>query len=260
MNISVYQRSIFLGQTTRQLLFILGLLACVTVCTPVAYAQMLPPSAPPLPAPTGQVISVSTVSELQAAVNGLASGQTILIQPGTYRLTQELRFRFGVTNVALRGATNNRDDVVILGSGMGTQGVNIAVKVEDAQDVLLANFSVGQAYWHPIQLKGEMGAERVHIYNVRLFDAGQQFLKSTVDFNNPNGVDGVTVEYLAFRVHQDWSRLRVHTGDRRPHGCRLGDSLQRVPQHHRAECGRRTGSAPRSISGAARATRSSMET
>src|SRR4029450_7181988 len=124
MNLSVYQRSIFLGQTTRQLLFILGLLACVTVCTPLAYAQMLPPSAPPLPAPTGQVISVSTVSELQAAVNGLASGQTILIQPGTYRLTQELRFRFGVTNVALRGATNNRDDVVILGSGMGTKGVN----------------------------------------------------------------------------------------------------------------------------------------
>jgi Right handed beta helix region len=218
MNISVYQRSVFLGQTTRQLLFILALLACVTVCTPVAYAQMLPPSAPPLPAPTGQVISVSTVSELQAAVNGLASGQTILIQPGTYRLTQELRFRFGVTNVALRGATNNRDDVVILGSGMGTKGVNIAVKVEDAQDVLLANFSVGQAYWHPIQLKGEMGAERVHIYNVRLFDAGQQFLKSTVDFNNPNGVDGVTVEYSLFEytkigpAYGYTQGIDVHTG------------------------------------------------
>jgi len=179
---------------------------------------MLPPSAPPLSAPTGQVISVSTVGELQAAVEGLASGQTILIQPGTYRLTHELRIRFGVTKVALRGATNNRNDVVILGSGMATQGVNIAVKVEDAQDVLLANFSVGQTYWHPIQLKGEMGAERVHIYNVRLFDAGQQFLKSTVDFNNPNGVDGVTVEYSLFEftkigpANGYTQGIDVHTG------------------------------------------------
>ena len=166
-------------------------------CT-TASAQMTPPAAPALPAPTGHVVSVSTVSQLQSAVAAIASGTTILMQPGTYRLTQQLRIRYGVTNVALRGATGNRNDVVLLGSGMNTAGVDIAVKVEDAQDVLLANFSVGQTRWHPIQLQGEFGAERVHIYNVRLFDAGQQFLKSTFDANNPDGVDGVTVEYCLF--------------------------------------------------------------
>jgi Right handed beta helix region len=163
-----------------------------------AFCAMTPPAPPPLPTPTGQVVTVATVSQLQAAVAALSSGTTILIQPGTYRLTQQLRIRYGVTNVALRGATNNRNDVVILGSGMNTAGVDIAVKVENAQDVLLANFSVGQTRWHPIQLQGEQGAERVHIYNVRLFDAGQQFLKSTIDVNNPDGVDGVTVEYSLF--------------------------------------------------------------
>ncbi len=159
---------------------------------------MTPPAPPPLPAPTGHVVSVATVSQLQAAVAALGSGTTILIQPGTYRLTQQLRIRYGVTNVALRGATNNRNDVVLLGSGMNTAGVDIAVKVENALDVLLANFSVGQTRFHPIQLQGELGAERVRIYNVRLFDAGQQFLKSTFDPNNPDGVDGVTVEYSLF--------------------------------------------------------------
>ena len=58
-----------------------------------AVAAMTPPAAPPLPAPTGRVVSVATVAQLQAAVAALTSKTTILIQPGTYRLTQQLRIR-----------------------------------------------------------------------------------------------------------------------------------------------------------------------
>ena len=36
----------------------------------------------------------------------------------------------------------------------------------------------------------------MHVANVRLFDAGQQFLKSTVDYGALNGVDDV----LRYRV------------------------------------------------------------
>jgi hypothetical protein len=143
-----------------------------------------------------ELVDVSTVPQLEAAIASLSSGQVIRVAAGRYALTQQLRIRNGVTNVALVGATGNRDDVVIVGSGMNTPGVNIAIKVENAQDVRIADLSVGEAYWHPIQLQGEQGAERVHVSNVRLFDAGQQFLKSTVDFSaNPlNGVDDVVVE------------------------------------------------------------------
>ena len=114
---------------------------------------------------------------------------------GTLCIDAALRIRNGVTNVSLVGATGNRDDVVIVGSGMNTPGVNIAIKVENAQDVRIADLSVGEAFWHPIQLQGEQGAERVRVSNVRLFDAGQQFLKSTVDYAAAlNGVDDVIVE------------------------------------------------------------------
>jgi len=148
-----------------------------------------------LAAPSSRlVVDVTTVPELQAAVAGLKSGVTVRIAPGRYALTQELRIDNGVRNVALVGATGVRDDVVIVGSGMNTPGVNIAIKVENAQDVRIAHLSVGEAFWHPIQLKGESGAERVHIDNVRVFDSGQQFIKGTVDFSNPNGVDDVIVE------------------------------------------------------------------
>ena len=139
------------------------------------------------------IVDVATVAQLQAAFATLTSGTTIRVAPGRYPLTTELVFR-NVTNVALVGATGNRADVVIVGTGMTTPGVNIAVKVENAQDVRIGDLSIGEAYWHPIQLKGEMGAERVTISNVRLFDAGEQFLKSTIDFQAPNGVDDVLVE------------------------------------------------------------------
>ena len=179
----------------RTLLLVAGLFANAV---PASAQLKAPPVAPPLPAPTGRVVSVSSVGGLQSAVDALTSGTTILIQPGTYRLTRTLRVRNGVTGVALRGATGNRADVVVLGGGMNSRGVDIAIKVENAQDVQIANLSVGQVYYHPIQLQGEQGAERVHVYNVRLFDAGEQFLKSTYDPGSPDGVDGVTVEYSVF--------------------------------------------------------------
>ena len=85
----------------------------------------------PAAAPTSSsfVVDVSTVAELQAAVANLTSGVTIRIAPGRYALTGELRIGGGVQQVALVGATGHRDDVVIVGSGMNTPGVNIAIKV-----------------------------------------------------------------------------------------------------------------------------------
>src|SRR5205823_4415399 len=75
-------------------------------------------SPPPLPAPTGSVVHVSTLSQLQAAVSNLASNQTILIDPGTYNLTDTLYLPQGISNVAIRGTTGNSNDVVIRGKGM----------------------------------------------------------------------------------------------------------------------------------------------
>src|ERR1700737_2444228 len=159
-------------------------------------AFTVPPPAPPLPPPSGNVVNVSTVAQLQNAVGALTSNTTIVIASGTYPLTQTLRIRGGVSNVALRGATGNRDDVVLLGSGMRTSGaVDICVTGGDATAIRLPNLSIGNVFYHPVQLKGELGCDRVRLYNLRLFDAGEQFVKGTVDFANPHGVDNGIVEY-----------------------------------------------------------------
>jgi hypothetical protein len=196
-----------------------ALVAAALSIAAAARAFDWPPPAPPLPPPSGDVVSVSTVGQLQGAVANLVSGRTILIQPGTYALTQELRIRNGVTNVALRGATGNRADVVILGTGMATPGVNIGIKCENAQNVLIANLSIGEFYWHPLQLQGEQGCDGVRLYNLRIFDAGEQFVKGTVDFANPDGVDGGIVEYCVIEYtvigpdHGYTQGVDIHHGD-----------------------------------------------
>src|SRR6516225_1064797 len=46
-------------------------------------SPIAPCQAPPLPAPSGNVVTVSTEPDLQRAVANITAGQTIVIQPGT---------------------------------------------------------------------------------------------------------------------------------------------------------------------------------
>ena len=55
---------------------------------------------PPLPAPSGAVIKVSTEPQLQAAVRNLRSDTTNVIAPGTYVLTSTLSFGGSLKNVS----------------------------------------------------------------------------------------------------------------------------------------------------------------
>ena len=180
-------------------------------------------AAPPLPKPTGRVVNVANVKELQAAVAGMQSGDTVLIAPGTYVLPTTLGIDGGKagpkTKVTLRGATGRRDDVVIRGAGMGNKAVTHGIYVGNAQDVLIADLSIGDVFNHPIMLNGPAGVTRVHVYNCRLFDAGEQFVK--VSPSKPDGsgtgVDDCSVRYCVIE-YTDRSRswytegIDVHCG------------------------------------------------
>ncbi len=152
--------------------------------------------APPLPRPTGAVVNVSTEPQLRTAVQRLKSGVTIVLAPGTYRLTDALMIRGPLTDVAIRGRTGNRDDVVIAGPGMtkaGAGGVAYGIWTGGrVERITIANLTIRDVYYHPIIFNP--GTERPHVYNVRLVDAGQQFIKA-----NPGpgggGVNGGVVEY-----------------------------------------------------------------
>jgi hypothetical protein len=156
-------------------------------CAPLAPAQ-------------GNVVTVATESELQNAVDNLTSGTTILIEDGIYDLTNTLNVR-GVSNVTIRSASGNRDAVVLRGRGMSNAGygnVPHVMAIYDATDVLIADLTLSDAYYHLIQIHGEEDADGVHLYNLHLIDAGEQFVKGSTAGNPGPYADNGIVECSLF--------------------------------------------------------------
>jgi hypothetical protein len=183
----------------------------------VAHAAAARP-APPLPAPSGTVVSVATEAQLQAAVAGLTSNTTILIAPGTYRLTTTLYINGTFSNVALRGASGNADDVVLAGPGMTNASYgNVPFGVwtgGNVQSPTIANLTIRDFYYHPIIFNA--GTQAPRVYNVRLVNAGQQFLKSNPDGAGGGVNDGVVeyaiIEYDSTSRDSYTNGVDVHTG------------------------------------------------
>jgi hypothetical protein len=183
-------------------------------------AESGPASPPtPLPPPTGTIVNVSSVAQLQSAVAAMTSNKTIVIAPGTYNLTTTLYINGTFTNVGIRGATNNRDDVVIVGKGMTAAsdgGVPFGIWVGGSVNgVTIANLTIRDVFYHPIMLNA--GAQSPLIHNVRLVNAGQQLLKSSPD-GAGGGVDNGIVEYSVLEYdttsRDDYTNgVDVHTGD-----------------------------------------------
>lgn len=165
-----------------------------------------PVDAPRLPPPDPgalTIVEVSTAQELADASWDLASDTAIVIAPGVYDLA-DVDFpngvdgrltvgRFGadpISNVELRGATGNPEDVVLLGAGMLDPAVPFGIQIFTATDVLIADLSLGEVYYHAIAIQGDQGAERVRLHHLRLFDAGQQIVKAS-----GGGADDVVIEY-----------------------------------------------------------------
>jgi len=155
---------------------------------------------PLLPEPTGDVVRVSTVPELNSAIANLKSGRTIVIEPGDYLLTRTLVFD-GVDSVALRGASGNRNDVILRGKGMRVENygaVPHVISVFNVRDILIANLTVADAWYHNIHLAGSAGPIRPRIYNVRFLDGGEQLLKVNPGYNPTAFPDTGIVEYCRF--------------------------------------------------------------
>ena len=171
-------------------------------------------------APPGwAVVNVTTVAQLQNAVAALASNTTIVIAPGTYNLGTTLYINGSFTNVGIRGATGNRDDVVLIGKGMsaaGDGGVPFGIWVGgDVRGVTIANLTIRDVYYHAIMLNA--GAQSPLIHNVRLVNAGEQFIKANPD-GAGGGVDNGIVEYSVIEYdttsRDDYTNgVDVHTGD-----------------------------------------------
>lgn len=183
----------------------------------------LPSQAPYLSPPDPnhyQIIEVSSAQALIDALWNLQSRQAVMIQPGVYNLASvdfpngvDGRLsvgRFGrpmINDVLIRGATNNPADVIIHGAGMSNAIVPHGFQIATAEEVTIANLSIGEVYFHAIDIQGPQGANNILIYNVHAFDAGQQIIKG-----NTAAASDVRIEYSAVYYNGDGAIVHPATG------------------------------------------------
>lgn len=165
-------------------LFLTGLLCLALVmCAPTAQAAnraTIPPRIAaasdfcrPLPPPSGTTVLVSTVSQLENAVNTAAAGTTILAADGSYNL-DGVYLRFDTPNVTLRSASGNREAVILDGNYLSSEIIQIV-----ASDITIADLTLREAYYHPIHVMSREDGDtlRTLIYNVHIIDPGEQAIK-----------------------------------------------------------------------------------
>ena len=131
------------------------------------------PKAPALAAPTGQVIKVASVRELFDAARKVRPGGTISIAKGHYRLSRRLGIR--TDRVTLRGATGNRDDVILDGGGIGE-----LVAFTACSGVTAADLTIQNVKWNGFKIDSETGVQRLRIYNCVIHNIWQRGVKGVI--------------------------------------------------------------------------------
>lgn len=168
---------------------------CLTIFTSAisSYAQTAC-NAPVLPITGTRIVNVSTEAQLQAAMSNLQAGDTILIADGTYNLSSTLYIN-GKNNVTVRG-NSGCDNVILAGKGMDNPNFgNVPLGIwSNSTNTTIAHLTVRDTWDNCLIFNA--GAQAPHIYNVKLLNAGSQFIKSNpTDAPNGIGVDNGVVEY-----------------------------------------------------------------
>jgi hypothetical protein len=151
------------------------------------------PKAPPLPTPKGEVLRVSSVSELFEAIEKAKPGATILVADGHYFLPRRLEIR--KDGLTLRGESG-RPEKVILDGGKHQLGELIAVT--GCSDVTIAHLTVQNVRWNGIKLDTDTGVHRVTIYNCIIRNVWQRGGKGVRVPPNVPRPTGCKVQFCVF--------------------------------------------------------------
>jgi hypothetical protein len=149
-------------------------------CPPVSKVPAKPPvgswfpKAPPLPPPGGQVIRVTNTPELFRAAEQVRPGGTILLAEGRYPMERRLEIR--TDRVTLRGASGDRDRVVLDGGG----SLGELVAVTSCSGVTIADLTAENVRWNGIKINSETGVHQLTIRNCVLHNIWQRAVKGVM--------------------------------------------------------------------------------
>lgn len=151
--------------------------------------------------------NVSTRDQLNQAMADLQDNDTVVIQPATYNLNHG--FWITQSGVTIRGATGNRDDVILNGGGMNNASDSSryqAIQFKGGNNTI-QDLTIEECYWHAVHV--QPGAHNSRIRNITTRNIGTQHIK--VGAKNTKTRDGIIENS---RLEQ--TRTRTNDGVNRP--------------------------------------------
>jgi hypothetical protein len=163
----------------------------------------------PLALTRGEVRRVRTVAELKSALeaaNGSKSAATILLEDGMYLLDVPA-LEIQCPGLVVRSASGNRDAVIVRGPDEGPQASVGNVFLVAANDVVIADLTLGWCRYHGIQVRGESPFDvfGLRVHNCRLVNCNQQFIKGSSRDDDPVGATDGSIEHCLFEFTSGWA-------------------------------------------------------
>jgi len=162
-----------------------------------------------LACPAGATVwNVSTVGELDYAFQNLQAGDEVIIAAGTYNLSAYYLY-INVSDVIVRGATGNADDVILQGPGMNVNQASTEALNVNADDATIMDLTIKEFYHHGIHIRGENDVDRTLVHNVKTINCGERHIKGSSDTSSTTKICDDTV--LEFVVMEQTKTLTSHT-------------------------------------------------
>ena len=197
----------FRGMSCRALLWLL-----LAVST---HLEAAPGTGRPLTLTRGAVSRVRTVRELQAALdtaNRAQTAATVLLEDGTY-LLHAPALDIQCPGLVIRSAQGHREAVILRGPDEGSGAAVANVFLVAANDVVIADLTLGYCRHHGIQVRGEppYHVSGLRVHNCRLVNCNQQFIKGSSSENDPLGATDGVIEQCLFEFTSGWA-YQYYTG------------------------------------------------
>jgi len=133
-----------------------------------------------------RILHIDNITDLTDVIqnDGVGDGDEIILAPGEYQLTRPLWV--SAPNLTIRGATGNRDDVVLIGGGMNQKSGAKEIFNLRASGITIRDITIRDCFWNGIQVRGQPEIDDISIINVKSIDIGQRHIKASGFGKTPN--------------------------------------------------------------------------
>jgi hypothetical protein len=158
----------------------------ILTLTALLQSQFFLDNIPPLPAPSGDIVNVSTAAELNQAILDAQAGQTILIADGTYEMISYVPLNINVPDLTIRGASDDPTKAILKGNGFKS-GEKIDLFRVFSTGTVFAYITVEDVRSYGMMMRTGANDDML-IHGCRWIDCNKRCLKGPLWVGDPDSV------------------------------------------------------------------------